>query len=335
MSFSPQPKRSGCDGVLQVRPSAACVFAFVSGLNKRRSTKESSLQVRQLRRRDPPAITVAIVVNESASRTMGSLLFLSLPVMLLVLVGVGVYMFCEAAFAGPSQRRSQRPALPLLSGEALLRWAREQAEQLVARFNAAPINAVAPVALARQIEDLTTRVIEESLPESKTHWADRCGQRRQDPIFVTPPEALAIAAQLRQRMSGGALARLRRSASASAARLSANGSSARGSEMPVCPLLAPNGCCLTFSARPIQCRGQCLHLAAETMTREDGEPTVREFVATLRRGITTGLASGLEAGGRDGQCYELNAAIARALETPDAAARWSRGEAIFAACSRG
>ena len=262
---------------------------------------------------------------------MGSLLFLSLPILLLILVGVGLFMFFEAVVAGPNQQRLRPQGLPLLSGEALLRWARQQAEEVVARFTSAPMNAAAPVALARQIEDLTTKVIEESLPEYKGHLADRCGQRRQESIFVTPPEALAIVAQLRQRMSGGALARLRKTAWDSAVKISAAGPPARGAELPACPLLAKNGCCLTFSARPIQCRGQCLPLAANGSN--GSEPAAADFVATMRRGITAGLTSGLEATHHDGQRYELNSALARALAMPNAAARWSRGEPVFSACT--
>ena len=51
-------------------------------------------------------------------------------------------------------------------------------------------------------------------------------------------------------------------------------------------------------------------------------------------GMADGLSEGLRQEGLDGNTYELNDALATALATPHAAARWSRGEAVFANCAK-
>jgi hypothetical protein len=54
----------------------------------------------------------------------------------------------------------------------------------------------------------------------------------------------------------------------------------------------------------------------------------------VEQGAETGLAEALVSAGRDGNVYELNSALATALNTPNAAARWASGEEIFAGCKR-
>jgi hypothetical protein len=42
-----------------------------------------------------------------------------------------------------------------------------------------------------------------------------------------------------------------------------------------------------------------------------------------------GVTRALKSAGLDANIYELNSALAAALETPDAAERWARGEQVF------
>ena len=49
----------------------------------------------------------------------------------------------------------------------------------------------------------------------------------------------------------------------------------------------------------------------------------------VAQGIELGLRRALKSSGLDANIYELNSALATALETPDAAERWAKGEELF------
>jgi hypothetical protein len=101
-----------------------------------------------------------------------------------------------------------------------------------------------------------------------------------------------------------------------------------------CPLLSDDRRCAVFAARPLHCRGRCCPNCdqdADSRSSTAGD-SPRSFAATVGEGISAGLAQGLTEAGLDGNSYELNRALVRALETPDAAERWLRGEAVFEAC---
>jgi hypothetical protein len=63
-----------------------------------------------------------------------------------------------------------------------------------------------------------------------------------------------------------------------------------------------------------------LHLA-EKENREDG--------GVIAEGIEIGVTRALKAAGSSANVYELNSALATALETPDAAERWAARENVF------
>lgn len=50
---------------------------------------------------------------------------------------------------------------------------------------------------------------------------------------------------------------------------------------------------------------------------------------TVAQGIEMGMTRALKSAGLDSSLYEFNSALATALETPDAAERWARGERVF------
>ncbi len=52
------------------------------------------------------------------------------------------------------------------------------------------------------------------------------------------------------------------------------------------------------------------------------------------QGVRSGLSSGLEAAGLDGNHYELNSVLGMVLDTPDAAKRWACGEDVFGDCRK-
>lgn len=262
---------------------------------------------------------------------MGSIVFIVLPIAILVGTGLIVAVFFEAAWAGPSRRAAAARGqhLPLLSGGELSRWASQEAARIVKRFAACSLDATASVALARDVEQFTTKVMDESLAKRPGVNDDRCDERNTDVVGVTAPEALAIVDQLRRTLPQSSLAKLRSDALAIAERLAAGNQRCLCSELPTCSLLADNGCCMSFESRPIQCRGRCSKLAEQD---DAGPVDAPAFAANVRQGISAGLSRELQAINLDGNVYELNSAVGRALGIPDAAARWARGEAVFEGC---
>lgn len=264
---------------------------------------------------------------------MGSIVFILLPIGLLIGVALFAAVFFESAFAGPARKGGggQERRLPLLAGNDLRKWASQEVARMVQRFAKRPMDATGPIAIAREAEELTTKVIAESLGESRGRNDVRCDERKAELIGVTAPEALAIVDALRRELPPNALAKARVDAIANAQRLAEQANQRAARELPACVLLANNGCCLTFDARPIQCRGQCLGTAESC-----GHPSQEDsaFAEVVCQGVRAGLSEQLQATNRDGNVYELNSAVGRALGIPDAAARWSRGEAVFEGCTQ-
>jgi hypothetical protein len=58
----------------------------------------------------------------------------------------------------------------------------------------------------------------------------------------------------------------------------------------------------------------------------------RAHAERVTDGVLVGLRDGLREAGLDDGLYEMHSALARALDVPDAAERWARGEKLFATC---
>jgi Fe-S-cluster containining protein len=99
-----------------------------------------------------------------------------------------------------------------------------------------------------------------------------------------------------------------------------------------CPLLE-NDTCSIYKSRPMTCRlaaSADAEICARTyhnITNED-VPTPMMYVVS-RNSFAIAMAAGLRKAGLPDHAYELNAALARALETEDAERRWLAGEDIF------
>jgi Fe-S-cluster containining protein len=105
-----------------------------------------------------------------------------------------------------------------------------------------------------------------------------------------------------------------------------------------CALLDEDRNCSVHPARPLRCQGFHSFCAAdcEATFQSDGDaaPPVDPQTTVAMRGIQSGLSGALRKRGKDGQYYELNSAVLRAIETPNATERWERGEDIFAGCTQ-
>jgi hypothetical protein len=81
------------------------------------------------------------------------------------------------------------------------------------------------------------------------------------------------------------------------------------------------------------CRANCPNfIGIDSTLPASCEQSDVEFSAAVGQGISEGLVEGLTAAGLDGQLYELNCALVGALDSPEAAGRWARGEVLLDSC---
>jgi Fe-S-cluster containining protein len=153
------------------------------------------------------------------------------------------------------------------------------------------------------------------------------------PVSVLPPEALLIALHLRARRTADALAAI---VERLCQRVEARHGwtlQQRRTHKSLCVFLQVDGRCGIYEGRPLACRGYTSSSA--TACQEDRDPLpVHEGVLSATSGVSYGLLDATEALGLDATRYELASAVLRALEVPDATARWLRGERVFAGCDQ-
>ncbi len=224
---------------------------------------------------------------------------------------------------------------PFLGGPALRDWAAATAENITRKRLAGKRTAQTACQLAAELEEGATRAM---LPLTEPGDLKRIvacpstGQRR---VGVTAPEVLAIAEHIRKSESQTEQKRIH-DVAAENARIIA--SSVTNDMKPVpCALQDPNHVCCAFANRPLHCRPLlAISLARQTANPEvlaASIPDLRVGEVGLQRsvaeGVEAGLTRALKSAGLDAKVYELNSALARALEVPDAAERWAQGENVF------
>jgi Fe-S-cluster containining protein len=100
----------------------------------------------------------------------------------------------------------------------------------------------------------------------------------------------------------------------------------------MCVFLQSNRMCGIYEFRPLNCRGWT------SKSRDDcaSESTVtpHALVHLASQAVGNGLTWATAAMELEAHSYEFEAAILRALEIPDAAERWARGEQIFTGCDQ-
>jgi Fe-S-cluster containining protein len=103
-----------------------------------------------------------------------------------------------------------------------------------------------------------------------------------------------------------------------------------------CALLDGDACSV-YAARPGPCRAT-VSLSAQTCEHGYHGENVRiaapAMWGVLRNAHLQALWAGLSAANLPGESYELNHAVMVALETPDAEARWLKGEDVFAGVAK-
>jgi hypothetical protein len=273
---------------------------------------------------------------------MFSVLPLSLLAIMTVVAGAAALMFWDVAFHKPGATDSRRTAhsgwaLPVLRGEELRAWGKRMVDRLVSAYAHQPRTPDATLALAKNISQGVSQVIDDVMTNSPvgSRVIPDCTSRRHEMIGITGLEAIAMAEELWNHREGAEVVDIRDRAIRNAQLARPLTRDSYRSAKITCPLLTDDGQCATYSSRPIYCRSQCRECSGAGCDCAAGDATdAQEFAVTLGGGVLNGLTDGLAAAGMDGQVYELNSALAVALDTPDISTRWGRGEPVFAGCKQ-
>jgi len=269
-----------------------------------------------------------------------SLVLVFLVVALLLLSLVVVALLFPASFWGQQAKAVLTWRPPFMRGEALRDWAATTAEQTARNRLTLNRTGETAVQLATELEEGATHAM---LPLARQADLSRivpCPETGQGMVGVTAPEALAIAAHLRKNCLRAEQKRILDMAVENSKRIASRPRGASDLPPLPCPLQGQDHVCCVFSARPLRCRPlhattvakgmacrreQLLGLQTEAPEEDRNEQTVAQ-------GVEIGLTRALQSAGLDANIYELNSALAAALETPNAAERWANGENVFEGC---
>ncbi len=270
---------------------------------------------------------------------MLAIVFAGLLISVLIVFALVAYAFLDAAFTGPRpdaelSEASRQWQPPLLRGDDLFAWAVATAKTMTTRWVANRRSHNAAKQLATDIYEGATMAIARS-PSARGQRKPNCASCRQLMIGVTPPEALAIADEICKNRPKWEAMQIRDRAAENAGKVIGLNHEQYEKSRVVCPLLASDGSCAVFDARPLQCRGWCLSCDSDDNDfRRSNGAALDAHAQTVGRGAEAGLSQGLESSGLDGNVYELNSALVAAFDTPSAAERWASGAPIFGGCRR-
>ncbi len=154
-------------------------------------------------------------------------------------------------------------------------------------------------------------------------------------VEVQPHEAFALADWLRRHFDAARLASLVARLRENVARTRALGVEGRKRANLACALLAADGTCSAYEARPAQCRRyHSLRLAAceafhANPADESLESPMHAALAHNAAVIITQAQHAVRAAGLDAENADLNFALLEALENPKAWKRWKDGKKPF------
>jgi len=266
--------------------------------------------------------------------TGGLILTFLLYALLLAVVVVAVKFFPKTLLGDPAKAVLDWLP-PFLGGTALRDWAATSAEQLAQKRLAGKRTGDTAGLLAKEMEDAAMQAM---LPLLEARDLDRivaCPEAGQGRVGVTAPEAIAIEAHIRKNKSRTEQKRIYDLAVVNAKKIA---SRSFGDSTPhPCALQGPDHVCCTFALRPLRCRPlHAMSIAKETSQRpaspthpQPAAPDAPRHEEIVAEGIEAGMTRALKSAGLDANIYELNSAVATALEIPDAAERWARGEDVF------
>lgn len=196
-----------------------------------------------------------------------------------------------------------------------------------------------PYALAQATHALAEEFMDSVGNLEKTACKKRCSYCCHQPATVFAFEAIQIARTLRSSLRPEELDAMRRKMKDRVARFRNSSVRASINDKSACPLLVDHQCSI-YSERPLTCR--MAHSFSLPACRRAFDGNRAEAKIPISLSIQTGLSGILEEAfeglpdlGFDGGLYELCSAVLKALETPEAATRWTRGDrTVFADCIR-
>ena len=225
------------------------------------------------------------------------------------------------------RRRQWLP--PVVSGARLVEWGLNVSEAVTQKLLTKRRTSDTARKVANEVLCGTQFAINHLPSMGLAEIGPDCRERSFRRIGVTAPEVLAIADMIRSDRQEAK--RIHDIAEFNAERLAETGCENTSATPLACPLRTKEGGCIAGSFCPLHCRAVC-HLTDELMP---GNARILEDVARdLCFGIEVGVSRALDAAGLDGHVYELNDALAVALEIPDASKQWAKGRNVLANCMR-
>lgn len=219
----------------------------------------------------------------------------------------------------------------------LTSWASVTSEATTARRLLTNRTAATALRLVEEIHAGAQQAMDASPNQGKHACHKGCPGCCHSMISVTAPEACAIAEWLRDNKRPEEVAAIRQHASENAAKGASLNRTAYAESMLWCPLLDSQLSCTTYDVRPLTCRAwNSLSLDAchdcYFSNHVNKKIPLDDHTHAIGQGIRSGLSAGIKGMGLDGQHYELNSALIVALDEPDAADRWIRGDEVFEQC---
>ena len=186
----------------------------------------------------------------------------------------------------------------------------------------------------------TSHVTQQLPSPSRMACAEGCCFCCYQPVDITAPEALAMAAYLRSQLAEKDFDSIRARLAATTATLRDLSYEAHAQAKIPCALLV-DGVCSVYPSRPFACRAwnsTSVARCQEIFDRGDPItmiPPIEMNVYESIWDVAQGFIDALKQAHLDSNPYELHSALQRALDTPDAARRWVQGEDVFAGCTVG
>ena len=152
------------------------------------------------------------------------------------------------------------------------------------------------------------------------------------PVEIRAPEAIYMALRLREERSSAEIAALIERLRTRVAERRGWSCEERRQKRRLCVFLQNDWLCGIYSFRPLNCRGWTSQSRDDCASESEVKPHM--FVQFAAHGVGNGLTRATAAMELESNSYEFEAAILRALETPNPAERWARGEQIFTGCDQ-
>lgn len=256
---------------------------------------------------------------------------------LMMLAFFVVVKFLPESFLGAPVRTVLSWLPPFVGGDALRAWAAKNSEELTATRLAGKRDAETANRLAAAIEEGAMQAMLPMAGLSDLERIVACPESGQGIIGVTAPEALTIAAYLRKNCSPNERQRIFEMAAENAKQIASRQPGETAAPPLPCPLQGGGHVCCVYESRPLRCRilhamDIAKHLGGHDESTAGSPSRISAETGheqTVAEGIEIGVTRALKSAGVDANVYELNSALATALEQPDAAERWARGEAVF------